>query len=46
MSGAMKAEMDEQKPVTAIRLTEQQQCAPRPFDRDRNVAWRARGTTS
>ena len=36
----MKAEMDEQKPVTGIRLTEQQQCAPRPFDRDRNVAWR------
>jgi hypothetical protein len=39
----MKAEMDEQKPETGIRLTEQQQRAPRPFDRDRGVAWRARG---
>ena len=43
MSGAMKAEMDERKPETGIRLTEQQQRAPRPFDRDRGVAWRARG---
>jgi len=39
----MKAEMDERKPETGIRLTEQQQRAPRPFDRDRGVAWRARG---
>jgi hypothetical protein len=37
----MKAEMDERKPETGIRLTEQQQRAPRPFDR--GVAWRARG---
>ncbi len=29
MSGAMKAEMDEQKPETGIRLTEQQQRARR-----------------
>jgi hypothetical protein len=38
MSGAKKAEMDEQKPETGTRLTEQQQRAPRPFNRD--VAWR------
>ena len=29
MSGAMKAKMDEQKPETGIRLTEQQQRARR-----------------
>ena len=29
MSGAMKAEMDERKPETGIRLTEQQQRARR-----------------